>query len=123
MSNDYLKIRGTLPENFDEEDCLMCAKVHGKDSGSCPGDSGGIFAFTGYDLVNFELRTTQKAVVHGSNAVCDGDTYPTIFVRLDTSEILCWLFGIVFPDKVNSLSCTSTSIPVGPKAISSKYPL
>ena len=41
--NDFHKlIKNTLPNNFNE-DSLICASQPGKTSGSCPGDSGGIF--------------------------------------------------------------------------------
>ena len=34
-------IQKTLPRNFDEEDCLMCAQIPGQNPGTCKGDSGG----------------------------------------------------------------------------------
>ena len=43
QDNDYFTItRMALPKNF-EEDSLICAQKPGRNSGSCPGDSGGIF--------------------------------------------------------------------------------
>ena len=35
----YDAVKGSLPSNF-AEDCLICAHVPGKSSGSCRGDSG-----------------------------------------------------------------------------------
>ena len=38
----YTQTRMSLPKNF-VEDSLICAQKPGRNSGSCPGDSGGIF--------------------------------------------------------------------------------
>jgi secreted trypsin-like serine protease len=38
----YTQTKMTLPKSF-EEDSLICAQKPGRNSGSCPGDSGGIF--------------------------------------------------------------------------------
>ena len=91
-------IQKTLPRNFDEEDCLMCAQIPGQNPGTCKGDSGGILMNRKF----YQKRgwiATQQAVVHGSRANCDGMRFPSIFVRLDNSEVLAWIFENVFPNK------------------------
>jgi hypothetical protein len=46
------------------------------------------------------LIATQQAVVHGSGANCDGMRFPSIFVRLDNSDVLPWIIENVFPNKI-----------------------
>ena len=91
-------IKKALPKNFDEEDSLICAGIPGQNAGTCPGDSGGILMAKKFYL-DQGFITTQQAVVHGSKSQCDGKRYPSIFVRLDNSEVLPWIFENVFPDK------------------------
>ena len=94
----YELIQNTLPKNFDEEDSLICAGIPGQNAGTCPGDSGGILMKSKFDLES-GLIATQQAVVYGSGANCDGMRFPSIFVRLDNSEVLPWIFENVFPSK------------------------
>ena len=101
-------IQNTLPKNFDEEDCLICAQIPGQNPGTCKGDSGGILLKTNF-YINRGRIATQQAVVHGSRANCDGERYPSIFVRLDNSEVLPWIFENVFPDKKLKTDTTTTT--------------
>ena len=41
----------------------------------------------------------QRAVVRGSIKPCDGERFPSIFVRLDNYEVLKWIMETVFPDE------------------------
>ena len=93
-------IKKTLPKNFDEEDSLICAGILGLDAGTCPGDSGGILMRSEW-FVKKGVITTQEAVVHGARSECDGERFPSIFVRLDNSEVLPWIFENVFSGMYN----------------------
>ena len=110
----YELIRNTLPKNFDEEDSLICAGIPGQNAGTCPGDSGGILMKSKFDLKS-GLIATQQAVVHGSGANCDGMRFPSIFVRLDNSEVLPWIFENVFPNKTIAPRPQPTSFPNTPQ--------
>ena len=68
------------------------------ETGTCAGDSRGILMSKHFDVTQGFI-TTQQAVVHGSRSQCDGTRYPSIFVRLDNSEVLPWIFENVFPGK------------------------
>ena len=106
--DDYTRITGALPKNFNDEDCLICAQGSSTKAGTCPGDSGGIFMTTEWNNDLLDEITTQKAIVHGSKDDCDGETFPSIFVRLDNCDVLSWIYEMVFPDKTDSISCTPT---------------
>ena len=118
----YEIIKNTLPKNFDGEDSLICAGIPGQNAGTCPGDSGGILMKSKFDPES-GLIATQQAVVHGSGANCDGMRFPSIFVRLDNSEVLTWIFENVFPDKIivpvstttATTTINSTRLPNTPK--------
>ena len=88
-------IKNTLPNNFNE-DSLICASVPGKTSGSCPGDSGGLFMSNQWKPGLRDHRGIQTAVVHGAAQRCAGGRYPPIFVRIDNKEALEWINSIVF---------------------------
>ena len=112
-------IQNTLPKNFDEEDCLMCAQVPGTNSGTCKGDSGGILMNHRFYLKRGRIATLQ-GVVHGSIASCDGTRFPSIFVRLDNSEVLTWIFENVFPNKImvpNSKTTNTTTTTPQPTSL------
>ena len=86
----------------------MCAQIPGQNPGTCKGDSGGILMNRKF----YQKRgwiATQQAVVHGSRANCDGMRFPSIFVRLDNSEVLPWILENVFPDKINVSDSKTTS--------------
>ena len=101
-------VQSTLPKNFDEEDCLMCAQVPGQNSGTCKGDSGGILMNHRFYRKRGRIATLQ-GVVHGSIASCDGTRFPSMFVRLDNSEVLPWIYENVFPDKIIVSDSKTTS--------------
>ena len=103
-------IKKALPKNFDEEDSLICAGIPGQNAGTCPGDSGGILSAKDF-YIDKGFITTQQAVVHGSRSECDGERYPSIFVRLDNSEVLPWIFENVFPDKKPKAEKSSPKAP------------
>ena len=103
-------IKKALPKNFDEEDSLICAGIPGQNAGTCPGDSGGILSAKDF-YIDKGFITTQQAVVHGSRSECDGERYPSIFVRLDNSEVLPWIFENVFPDKKPKADKSSPKAP------------
>ena len=90
----YTQTRMTLPKNF-EEDSLICAQKPGRNSGSCPGDSGGVFMKNEWVNSVEDYRAFQIAVVHGAAQRCNG-RYPQILVRLDKEDILTWINRIVF---------------------------
>ena len=102
----HTQVKNTLPKNFNE-DSLLCAAKPGRTSGSCPGDSGGIFMSNKWipDLEDF--RSIQTAVVHGAAQKCNGGRYPPIFVRIDTDEALTWINSIAFS---NDLGITSIMV-------------
>ena len=91
---------------------MICAGIPGQNAGTCPGDSGGILMTSNFDI-NEGFITTQQAVVHGSRSECDGERYPSIFVRLDNPEVLPWIFENVFPNKimVPNSKTTNTTTP------------
>ena len=94
----HTKTKNTLPEKFNE-DSLLCASKLGRDSGSCPGDSGGILMRQEFMLDSegkYRVRAIQTAVVHGSAQDCKGDRYPSIFNRID-GDALSWINSIAFP--------------------------
>ena len=93
--DQYLLVKNTLPKNFDE-DSLICASKIGRSSGSCPGDSGGVFMRYERMADLKDRRAIQTAVVHGAVERCDGGRYPTIFVRIDNGEALSWIKSIAF---------------------------
>ena len=101
-------IQNTLPKNFDEEDSLLCAQVPGQNSGTCKGDSGGILMNHRFYRKRGRIATLQ-GVVHGSIASCDGTRFPSIFLRLDNSEVLPWIYENVFPDKIIVSDSKTTS--------------
>ena len=90
----YTQTRMTLPKNF-EEDSLLCAQKPGRNFGSCPGDSGGIFMKNEWLNTLEDYRAFQIAVLHGSAKRCNG-RYPQILVRLDKEEVLTWINRIAF---------------------------
>ena len=106
---DSARIKAMLPKNFYAEDCLICAGVKGSTAGTCPGDSGGVLMETEWNNDLLDDRTTQKAIVHGSKSDCDGEKFPSVFVRLDNCDVLSWIYEKVFPDKKDSISCTPTT--------------
>jgi len=91
----HIQMNNALPKNFDE-DSLICAAKPGQTSGSCPGDSGGIFMRNHWMPDLKDYRAIQTAVVHGAAQRCNGGRYPPIFVRIDTNEVLKWIKSIVF---------------------------
>jgi hypothetical protein len=106
----YTKTKNTLPENFDGEDSLLCASKLGRDSGSCPGDSGGILMRQEFMLDSegkYRVRAIQTAVVHGSAQDCKGDRYPSIFNRID-GDALSWINSIAFPTTRTTKTTTTT---------------
>ena len=95
LNDFHYLIKETLPQNFNE-DSLICGAKPGKTSGSCPGDSGGIFMNNMW-MPNLEdYRAIQTAVVHGAPQRCNGGRYPSIFVRIDNDEALSWIKDIAF---------------------------
>ena len=105
-SDDFdLLVKNSLPQSFNE-DSLICASKGERSSGSCPGDSGGIFMRNEYLLDLDEKRNVQTAIVHGAAQECNGGRYPPILVRIDTDEALSWINRIAFP--------TPTITPVSP---------
>ena len=88
-------IKNSLPNNFNE-DSLICASQPGKTSGSCPGDSGGIFMSNQWKPEIKDDRAIQTAVVHGAAQRCNGGQYPPIFVRIDNILALEWINNVVF---------------------------
>ena len=102
LNDLHYLIKNTLPNNFDD-DSLICASVPGKTSGSCPGDSGGIFMSNQWKSDLEDERAIQTAVVHGAAKSCDGGRYPPIFVRIDNKEALDWINSIVFNDSGTSI--------------------
>ena len=109
FSDLHTQVKNTLPKNFNE-DSLLCAAKPGRTSGSCPGDSGGIFMNNKWipDLEDF--RSIQTAVVHGAAQKCNGGRYPPIFVRIDTYEALTWIRSIAFPNDSGTTSIMILSI-------------
>ena len=95
-------IKNSLPNNFNE-DSLICASQPGKTSGSCPGDSGGIFMSYQWKPDIKDDRAIQTAVVHGGAQKCNGGRYPPIFVRIDNKEAIEWINSIVFNDSGTSI--------------------
>ena len=93
----YTQTKITLPNNFDEAS-LICAHKPGRSSGSCPGDSGGIFMRNEWMENLDDYRAFQYAVVHGAAQRCNGQRYPQIFVRLDTDETISWINSIAFSE-------------------------
>ena len=102
LNDFHYLIKNTLPNNFDD-DSLICASVPGKTSGSCPGDSGGIFMSNQWKSDLEDYRAIQTAVVHGAAKKCDGGRYPPIFVRIDKKEALEWINSIVFNNSGTSI--------------------
>ena len=51
-----------------------------------------------YIFINVIIYLIQRAVVRGSIKPCDGERFPSIFVRLDNYEVLKWIMETVFPD-------------------------
>ena len=101
--NDFhYLIKNSLPNNFNE-DSLICASQPGKTSGSCPGDSGGIFMSYQWKPDIKDDRAIQTAVVHGAAQKCNGGRYPPIFVRIDNKEALGWINSVVFNDSGTSI--------------------
>ena len=43
-----------------------------------------------------DYRAFQVAVIHGAAQKCNGQRYPQILIRLDTSETISWINSIVF---------------------------
>ena len=96
QDNDYFtQTRISLPKNFDEES-LICSQKPGKSSGSCPGDSGGLIMKNEWVDTLEDYRAFQVAVIHGAAQKCNGQRYPQILIRLDTSETISWINSIVF---------------------------
>ena len=93
--DQYLLVKNTLPKNFDE-DSLICASKFGRSSGSCPGDSGGVFMRYERMADLKDRRAIQTAVVHGAAKICNSERYPAILVRIDSSEVLNWINSIAF---------------------------
>ena len=91
---DHDAVVSALPNNF-EDDPLICAKVTTRTSGTCKGDSGGILWALVFNLDEGEI-VVQQAVVRGSIRNCDGTRFPSIFNRLDNSEVLPWIKAKVF---------------------------
>ena len=94
----FNQTRMALPKIF-EEDSLICAQKPGTDSGSCPGDSGGIFMNNEWVSTLEKFRAIQVAVVHGAAQKCNGRRYPQILVRLDKDDVLTWINRIAFPKR------------------------
>ena len=96
-SNDrHLRVKNTLPKNFNNEDSLICASKPGRAPGSCPGDSGGIFMRNEWRADLKDYRNIQTAVVHGAAQECNGERFPSIFVRIDSNDALTWINRIAF---------------------------
>ena len=95
LNDFHYLIKETLPQNFNE-DSLICGAKPGKTSGSCPGDSGGIFMNNMWKPDLGDYRAIQTAVVHGAPQRCNGGRYPSIFVRIDNDEALTWIKDIAF---------------------------
>ena len=96
QSNDrHLRVKNTLPKNFNE-DSLLCASKPGRAPGSCPGDSGGIFMRNEWRPDLADYRNIQTAVVHGAAQECNGERFPSIFVRIDSGDALAWINRIAF---------------------------
>ena len=95
LNDFHYLIKETLPQNFNE-DSLICGAKPGKTSGSCPGDSGGIFMNNMWKPDLGDYRAIQTAVVHGAPQRCNGGRYPSIFVRIDNDEALSWIKDIAF---------------------------
>ena len=95
-NNFFTQTSMALPKNF-EEDSLICAQKPGRDSGSCPGDSGGIFMKNEWVSTLEEFRAVQVAVVHGAAQKCNGRRFPPILVRLDKDDVITWINRIAFP--------------------------
>ena len=91
----HLRVKNTLPKNFNE-DSLICGSKPGRAPGSCPGDSGGIFMRNEWKSNLGDYRNIQSAVVHGAAQECNGERFPSIFVRIDTDEALSWINSIAF---------------------------
>ena len=102
LNDFHYLIKNTLPNNFNE-DSLICASQPGKTSGSCPGDSGGLFMNNQWKPDIEDYRAIQTAVVHGAAQRCDGGRYPPIFVRIDNKEALEWINSIIFNDSGASI--------------------
>ena len=94
-NNLFTQTRMALPKNF-EEDSLICAQKPRRNSGSCPGDSGGIFMRNEWVNTLQDYRALQIAVVHGAGQKCNGRRYPQILVRLDKEDVLTWINNIAF---------------------------
>jgi len=95
LNDFHYLIKETLPQNFNE-DSLICGAKPGKTSGSCPGDSGGIFMNNMWKPDLGDYRAIQTAVVHGAPQRCNGGRYPSIFVRIDNDQALTWIKDIAF---------------------------
>ena len=108
FNNFYTQTKITLPNNFDEAS-LICGHKPGRSSGSCPGDSGGIFMRNEWMENLDDYRAFQYAVVHGAAQRCNGERYPQIFVRLDTDETISWINSIAF-SKGTSFSFLSLKV-------------
>ena len=100
--NDFhILMKNTLPNNFNE-DSLLCAQKPGRTSGSCPGDSGGLFMKNKWVPALDGYRAIQTAIVHGAPQRCDGGRYPPIFVRIDNDEALNWINRIAFSNDLGT---------------------
>jgi len=95
---EYEQVENDLPRKFND-DSIFCAKVPGSSSGTCPGDSGGPLFTIKFVPELLDRRAIQRAVVRGSIKPCDGERFPSIFVRLDNYEVLKWIMETVFPDE------------------------
>ena len=105
----YTQTRMTLPKNF-EQDSLICAQKPGRTSGSCPGDSGGIFMKNEWVNSLEDYRAFQIAVVHGAAQICNGQRYPQILVRLDKEEVLTWINSTAFTKRGMYVFCPDQSV-------------
>ena len=90
----YDAVKTALPNNFDDNP-LICAKVTGRTSGTCEGDSGGILWHPVFKADEGEIAV-QQAVVRGSIRNCDGTRFPSIFNRLDNKKVVPWIQSNVF---------------------------
>ena len=104
LNDLHYLIKNALPNNFDD-DSLICASVPGKTSGSCPGDSGGLAMNNEWVDTLEDYRAFQVAVIHGAAQKCNGQRYPQILIRLDTSETISWINSIAFSKGMIDFGC------------------
>ena len=53
--------------------------------------------FVKFNADHLDPKWYQYGIVHGSAVSCDGEIYPSIFIRLDNEEIWTWIRQKVFP--------------------------